>query len=175
MRRPDRSAVLLAQEGLVMSQSRFYGIEGFGNSFVYVIDRSDSMNEFDGAPLRAAKRELLESLQSLQSVNQFQIIFYNNATACFDRRSPAQRGLIRGHDNEREQAAQFVRQVEALGGTEHVAALRLAMRMQPDVIFFLNGCGGTKDVNRAIEFHRRQLRTNRNHDPFGRIRKWCST
>lgn len=130
-------AVPGGKKGGQLSDNFFYGIAGQGNSFVYVIDRSDSMNEFGGAPLRAAKRELMQSLDSLKSVNQFQIIFYNDNPTLFRSSVSGAAGLIRGHDVERRQANNFVRQVVATGGTEHVSAIRLGLRMQPDVLFFL--------------------------------------
>src|SRR5262245_48566300 len=52
-------------------ETRVFGLRGNGSRFVYVFDRSSSM---EGAPLSAAKRELIGSLQSLQSVHQFQVI-----------------------------------------------------------------------------------------------------
>src|SRR6476620_2566458 len=49
--------------------TQIFGVTGKGTSFVYVFDRSLSMK---GAPLAAAKRELLDSLGHLQRVHQFQ-------------------------------------------------------------------------------------------------------
>ena len=56
------------------AETQLYGITTRGSSFVYVFDRSLSMQ---GAALASAKRELLSSLGQLKSVQQFQIIFYN--------------------------------------------------------------------------------------------------
>lgn len=120
-----------------MTQSRFYGLEGQGNSFVYVIDRSDSMNEFNSAPWRAARKELSNSLEGLIDTNQFQIIFYNEAPILYRSRVTGSAGLIRAQKVEREQATRFVQQVVATGGTEHLSALKLALRLQPDVLYFL--------------------------------------
>ena len=50
-----------------------FGIKGTGTRFVYVFDRSASMEDLGGKPLRAAKRQLLESLNSLGENQQFQI------------------------------------------------------------------------------------------------------
>ena len=59
-----------------------FGVEGEGSKFVYVFDRSGSMQGFQGRPLAAAKRELITSLESLESVHQFQVIFYNERPVC---------------------------------------------------------------------------------------------
>src|SRR5262245_17102357 len=55
-------------------ETQVFGVTGRGRKFVYVFDRSLSMQ---GAPLAAAKRELIASLGRLEDGQQFQIIFYN--------------------------------------------------------------------------------------------------
>src|SRR3954447_20501329 len=56
------------------SETQVFGLTARGSIFVYVFDRSLSMQ---GPALAAAKRELLTSLSHLKPVQQFQIIFYN--------------------------------------------------------------------------------------------------
>jgi len=113
-----------------------FGISGSGTRFVYVFDRSDSMNGFGGRPLRAAKAELIRSLTSLDDRQHFQIIFYNNQPAPFRtggtplRMVPGERGYL-------NEAERFVRSISAFGGTSHHDALRMALRFAPDVVFFL--------------------------------------
>ena len=51
------------------------------HKFVYVFDRSSSM---EGAPLATAKQQLIQSLESLSSVHQFHIIFFNQQMRNFD-------------------------------------------------------------------------------------------
>jgi hypothetical protein len=119
------------------TKTQVFGIEGSGNSFVYVFDRSDSMNGFEGSPFRAAKRELLKSLESLKSVNQFQVIFYNEAPSPYQGSLSGTRRLIYATDNERATAVEYVKGINAIGGTEHVPALRLGASMNADVLFFL--------------------------------------
>jgi len=119
------------------TKTQVFGIEGSGNSFVYVFDRSDSMNGFEGSPFRAAKREMLKSLETLKSINQFQIIFYNESPSPYQGSLSGTRRLIYATDNERASAIDYVRGVNAIGGTEHVPALRLGASMNADVLFFL--------------------------------------
>ncbi|MEM9365541.1 MAG: hypothetical protein AAGD07_06055 [Planctomycetota bacterium] len=113
-----------------------FGVSGSGNSFVYVFDRSQSMGTRGGAPLRAAKRELLRSLNGLTSKQQFQIIFYNDQHARL-RRSGAIGGLLFADEANRRAAERYVASVQPLGSTEHVSALKTAIGLTPDVIFFL--------------------------------------
>ena len=57
------------------STTMVFGVSGSGSEFVYVFDRSESMNGNSGRPLRAAKAELLKSIKSLTERQRFQIIF----------------------------------------------------------------------------------------------------
>jgi len=119
------------------TKTQVFGIEGTGNSFVYVFDRSDSMNGFEGSPFRSAKREMLKSLETLTSINQFQIIFYNESPSPYQGSLSGTRRLIYATDNERDTAIGYVKGIKAIGGTEHVPALRLGASMNADVLFFL--------------------------------------
>lgn len=113
-----------------------FGISGSGHRFVYVFDRSDSMNGFGGRPLRAAKAELIRSLQTLGERQYFQIIFYNNRPVPF-RLGGTPLKMAPGEPGYLNAAEQYVRSISAYGGTSHRDALRMALRLAPDVIFFL--------------------------------------
>ncbi len=113
-----------------------FGIEGEGHKFVYVFDRSGSMDGHGGAPLASAKRELINSLADLGQTHQFQIIFYNEHPRLFNPSGTAGR-LVFGTDQNKNLARRFVGSITAAGATRHVEALELALRMGPDVIFFL--------------------------------------
>jgi hypothetical protein len=115
-------------------ETQVFGVKGRGCRFVYVFDRSSSM---EGGPLVAAKRELIASLHSLQSVHQFQIIFYNqepHVMSPFRERSAA---MVFGDEPGKRLAANFVGGIYADGATDHLKALQRALQMRPDVIFFL--------------------------------------
>ncbi len=115
---------------------RVFGTEGHGYKFVYVFDRSGSMGGSGRNALRAAKNELLGSLDSLQRNHQFQIVFYNQKPWQFNPSGrPGQ--LAFGTDRNKELARRFIGSITADGATRHEEALRLAIRMRPDVIFFL--------------------------------------
>jgi hypothetical protein len=113
-----------------------FGIESEGYKFVYVFDRSGSMGGHGGAPLAAAKRQLIDSLQHLGQTHQFQIIFYNDDPHVFDLTGSPSR-LVFANDQNKTLAERFVGSITADGGTEHEEALTKALRMGPDVIFFL--------------------------------------
>jgi hypothetical protein len=111
-----------------------FGVEGEGSTFVYVFDRSGSMGST--GLLQAAKNELIASLQNLEDINQFQIIFYNETPTMFPIGGQRRR-LVFGTDEFKERAARFVESITADGATRHEDALIMALRLSPDVIFFL--------------------------------------
>ncbi len=118
------------------ARTGIFGVEGEGHKFVYVFDRSGSMDGHGGAPLIAAKSQLIASLGDLGQTHQFQIIFYNERPRIFN---PAGREgrLVFGNDQNKNLARRFVGSITASGATRHLEALKLALRMGPDVIFFL--------------------------------------
>ncbi len=115
---------------------RVFGVEGQGYKFVYVFDRSGSMGGSGRSALGAAKAEMLASLDSLDTNHQFQIIFYNDRPWIFN---PSGRPgkLAFGNERNKTLARKFVGSITADGATRHEDALKLAIRWQPDVIFFL--------------------------------------
>jgi hypothetical protein len=128
-----------------------FGVTGTGTRFVYVFDRSDSMNGYDGKPLAAAKRELINSLKSLQQVHQFQIVFYNDAPTFFRSAISNTPKMLYGDNTSKLAAADFVRSMMATGGTEHANALRMGLAMGPDVIFFLTDASDPPMKNSQLQ------------------------
>ncbi|HEX4143815.1 MAG TPA: VWA domain-containing protein [Pirellulales bacterium] len=113
-----------------------FGIESEGYKFVYVFDRSGSMGGHGGAPLAAAKKQLIDSLEHLGQTHQFQIIFYNDDPHVFNLTGSPSR-LVFANDQNKTLAERFIGSITADGGTAHEEALTKALRMGPDVIFFL--------------------------------------
>ena len=142
------------------TKTSFFGVEGSGSSFAYVVDRSDSMNAFDGGPLRFAKRELIKSLESLTETNQFQIVFYN------DSLSPMSGGMLFATDQNKRRAISFVRSMPGDGGTSHLPALKQALSLSPEVLFFLTDADDPSltmpqllDIQRRTEVSRTTVHT----------------
>ena len=75
---PAKSRARLSQD-----ERRPRGAEGTGTKFVYVFDRSGSMEGYGGRPLASAKHQLISSLTQLNDACQFQIIFYNEQPEIF--------------------------------------------------------------------------------------------
>lgn len=121
-----------------------FGLAGEGGDFVYVFDRSDSMNYVytltaDDAivttvtPLEAAKNELSRSLGDLKADCRFQVVFYNDSAVAFDNSSelfaatPSNIARVRG----------FIDDMAAELGTNHLSGLEQAIQTKPQVIFLL--------------------------------------
>lgn len=121
--------------GLV-AKTHVYGVPGEGNTFVYVFDRSSSMGIGANSLLTSAKRELLASLDDLGDENRFQIIFYNQKPTMMNL-GRGFAGLVFANDRAKELARRFVGGIMADGSTQHYPALMDAVRLAPDVIFFL--------------------------------------
>jgi len=136
--RPDRGLGSL-NRGPVESVYLF-GLEGTGRRFVYLIDRSASMNDREGRPLAAVKSALIESLQSLTEAQSFELILYNEWPQIYlpgPTDSAGGSRLLRGDAETIERVIRYVRGARAFGDTDHLAALRSALRLGPDVLFFL--------------------------------------
>ncbi len=133
----DGQAELGGDKSIPKIKTTVFGIEGEGTRFVYIFDRSDSMNGFQGKPLAMAKSELTSSLESLGRLHEFQVIFYNDSPLPFGGFGSRAPRLMRGDDLSKQEANRFVRDISAVGGTNHIDALRMALGMNPDVAFFL--------------------------------------
>jgi hypothetical protein len=127
-----------------------FGLVGEGYKFVYVIDRSGSMGGDGAASLRAVKAELEASLKNLDTVHQFQIIFYNHRPVLFNP-SGTPGKLVFATEQNKQVVRKYLDSIEAFGGTDHEAALRMAAGLKPDVIFLLTDGDEPKPTAQEME------------------------
>ena len=132
---------------------QLFGLQGKGTKFVYVLDHSGSM---DGRRLQMAKAELLRSLEALEEMHQFNIIFYNHAWQAF---RPGRR-LVFASPMEKQAARRYIESIVSEGGTQHYGALREAIAIGPDVIFFLTD-GESHDDLTPIQLEEIERANNR--------------
>lgn len=146
-----------AAGGRTITQGRartsVFGLTGEGYKFVYVFDRSGSMGGSGRTALDGAKAELLKSLQDLSDIHQFEVIFYNHAPTVMELAGPGR--LVFATEANKAAARQFVASIPADGTTDHISALLLALRLQPDVIFFLTDADEPRLTRRQLEQIRR--------------------
>ena len=132
------------------AQTSLFGIQAEGAKFAYVLDHSGSMGgDSGGKALAAAKTELLASLDKLDEIHQFQIVVYNHRPRVFNPTGQPGR-LTFGTEQNKAEVRRFFTSVEAEGGTDHLAALAMAIRTHPDVIFLLTDADDPKLKSRDL-------------------------
>jgi hypothetical protein len=144
-----------AQRPLVISPGEkakvsLFGVEGEGYKFVFAFDRSGSMDSPGHNALPLVKAELIKCLETIDSVQQFQIIYYNERPKIFNPTGQPGR-LVFGTEQNKTLAAKFINSVVADGGTAHDDAVMLAVKMNPDVIYLLTDGDEPKLGPRQLE------------------------
>ncbi len=129
--------------------TEFFGIGGYGQTFVYVVDASDSMN--DNGKFERARYELLHSIEQLKSDQRYFVIFYNEVAHPMDGDGP----LLATQDNLAKTTS-WINQVEPTGGTNPRPALLLALTLRPDAIYFLSDGQFDPNVMLAVRTRNRQ-------------------
>jgi VWA domain-containing protein len=120
-----------ADGSLSGASAEFFGIGGYGQTFVYVVDCSGSMSERN--KFERAIYELLHSIEQLASDQRYFVIFYNDAAYPMDADEP-----VLATEDEFARTRRWVSYVEPQGGTNPLPALLFAMSLQPDAIYFLS-------------------------------------
>jgi hypothetical protein len=130
--------------------TEFFGIGGYGQTFVYVVDCSGSMNDND--KFDRARYELLKSIEQLSKDQQYFVIFYNHTMYPMESQKP----LFATQDNLAT-TTEWINRAEPMGGTNPMPALMLALSLKPDAIYFLTD--GQFDLGVMQELRNRN-RTN---------------
>jgi hypothetical protein len=129
--------------GPVTSVSLFGSAPAAGRTFVFVIDRSNSMGGDGLGALSLAEREFNAAFSSLQPTHKFQIVAYHHKRVFFGDRE-----LVPATDTNKQRVSQFMRGLAAFGGTDHLMALTAALSFDPDVVFLLTD-GGDPRLTKA--------------------------
>ena len=114
--------------------TQFFGARDHARSFAYVIDCSGSMATRNS--LDVAKREMLASVNQLPPDAQFAVIFYNLQTRMLSD-PQGRKGLMPATTTNKARVQTQLEAIPPLGGTDHMFALREALKLKPEVIFFL--------------------------------------
>ncbi|MBP3695525.1 MAG: hypothetical protein J6J31_13950 [Thermoguttaceae bacterium] len=143
-------------EGFGKGTVSCFGTTGEGNTFVFLFDRSASMEyrptQSSPTLMNAAKRELRRSLRMLQSNQQFQIIFYCGLEEDF-LQYEKDRLLFATRENITN-AERFLNSILPFGGTDHRTALLRALNQRPDVIFFLTDADENETALNSADLER---------------------
>jgi hypothetical protein len=150
-----------------------FGLAGEGGDFIYVFDRSDSMNYAykleagDGVamtvtPLEAAKNELRRSLGDLKADCRFQVVFYNDSAVAFDNSTE----LFAATPSNVARVRDFIDDMKAESGTNHLSGLEQAIKSRPQVVFLLTDAEEQDDPSMdsirrvAVQCKRAHIRIN---------------
>lgn len=128
-------------------QTAFMDIVAAGKSFVYVVDISSSMG--DGGRLNLAKNQLKASLRHLQPNQKFQIVFYSDHPERMSVRQSSDGDMYFATETVLRLAFRKIDSVQPENGTDHAPALREALSMEPDVIYFLTD-GETEVIDTQV-------------------------
>lgn len=115
-----------------LGKPSFFGLQSTGQRVVYVIDRSGSMETDDS--LDIAKSELLASLETLPRGSRFQIIVYNESPKLLEL---GVRDLAIPRKDALRQVATQLNAIDPKGGTNHLDALRKAVLLKPEIVYWL--------------------------------------
>lgn len=132
----------------------FFGHNPKARKIVYVVDSSKSMNfphdSIGKTRLGRVKLELANAILSMDEKQEFFVIFFSD----FAMPMPARR-LQPATPRSKKKYLSWVAKVPGVGTTEPLQALLLALRLQPDTIYFLtDGQFNPKIVrtfNKAVE------------------------
>ena len=114
--------------------TEFFGVRDRANSFAYVIDCSGSMASRNSLDL--AKREMLASLDQLPPDAHFGVVFYNLQPTVFSDPAGRKTMMTATAANKARVRTQLTK-ISPDGGTDHMLAIRAALDLKPEVIFFL--------------------------------------
>ena len=164
-------------------KGKLFGTGRSARSTVFVVDCSSSMT---GRRFSLAISELIRAVNRLKSSQKFYVIFYSSETIPlfatpdssnvalpngkdrkvrrFPIRRPARRTtrkitrrLLPASPGNKKRAEAWIKRIRPAGGTRPAEAMQIALRMRPEVIYFL--------TDGAIPFNTPQIvRENNKHD-----------
>jgi hypothetical protein len=114
--------------------TEFFGAREHAGSFAYVVDSSGSMAS--RGSLDVAKGEMWASLNQLPPDARFAIVLYNLHAIIFAD-PQGRKGLMPATAANKARVRTQLAAIAPDGGTDHQTALRAALAMRPEVIFFL--------------------------------------
>ncbi len=127
----------------------FFGLSPKSQRIVYVVDSSKSMNfphdSVGKTRLGRVKLELAQAILSMEEHQQFFVIFFSDIAIPMPARQ-----LQPATPQAKQKFLSWVARVPGVGTTEPLEALVLALRLQPDTIYFLTDGRFNSSVVRAF-------------------------
>jgi hypothetical protein len=133
-----------------------------------------------GAALKAAKRELLRDLEHLSNDTQFQVILYDLQPSVIELGQSS--SYLTATEATRSQLLGVLANVPSQGGTDHPRALKKALSLMPQVIYFVTDADElkTEQVQELTHLNQRgcravihciELRTNSAASPLNQLER----
>ena len=119
--------------------ARFFGAGAIGTKFVFIIDCSGSME--DEYRWDTAKRELKDAIEGLTRKQKYYVFLYNSHAYGMTTKKPK---LLPAIGSTRKKTFNWLAQQYPIGDTRPWMAVKTALGMEPDAIFFLSD-GELKD------------------------------
>ncbi len=135
------------------SGSSFFGIEITGRNVVYIVDRSGSM---EGARWESARKELIQSIESLARDQQFFVFLFSDSTHPMPQLAGRNKLVPASRDNIDEVKRWLMNQAPN-SRTEPKGSVIRALNLNPDVVFLLSD-GLFQDDTGAYLFKRARIR-----------------
>lgn len=140
-----------------LGKGLFFGVEGAGRTFVYVLDCSESMLNDDR--FERARKELIYSIERLEPEQRFYVVLYNDGAIPMDADDP-----VLAEDKEIAAFRQWLESITPYGGTYPLPALEYALSLTPDAIYFLSDgefdpiiVAAIREKNRKTKLHPRTI------------------
>jgi hypothetical protein len=111
----------------------FFGTTGTANSVAFVVDMSGSM---EGSRFARARLELIHAIVRLKSTQKFYVVFFNSQTFPLFHPKPATE-MVPATSLNKRRATRWINARTPGTSTNADPALRFALALKPDVIFFL--------------------------------------
>ena len=127
----------------------FFGLRPIGRRIVYVLDCSRSMNHPHDTEAKTRfkrmKLELIKSIQGLGPESEFFLIFFNDFAIPMPSPFPVQAA-----EQPKLKYLYWMKDLKAEGNTEPRLALQHALRLQPDIVYFLTDGSFTYRVQQDL-------------------------
>lgn len=127
------------------------------NSFAYVVDASGSMS---GLRMQVVLHQLNQSINELQDHQTFFVVFFSDRSFSMLWPETVEQ-LIAATEMNRARVLNWANTVQPNGGTRPQRALRKALMLEPEIVFFLTDGDIPKSIGRtAKQFRKPATRIN---------------
>ena len=141
--------------GLAVGKGSFFGARTAGDSFVFIVDNSGSMN---GKRFLLAVQELNSAIEGLQKNQKFYVIFYNSIAVPMPHTRI--RKLLSASKRNKSKATKWISKQKTTGGTMPQEAVIMGLKLKPQVIFFLTDGIMPREIRTTFQdYNKRSIKT----------------